>query len=553
MSNCKSKNAIFMDRVRFTYGGGTSISPSTWAHKRGDIDNNGSIAAKSDGDWLRDRFNVACASLRVSGGETLAVMGASGSGKSTLCYILAGLAPRYTGGKIRGVVRVAGHNVVAEAPAVGDVGVLFQDAVTQLFNATVEDEIAWGLEAMAVPPTRIGARVHEALEHFGLLGLERRPPWALSGGQQKRLALAALWAMRPWVLLLDEPLGGLDPKGREEILAVLRQVQQAGTSLLWTTLRPQMADLAEAVALLDGGQLTPPAPASDVLGQEDRLVQAGILYPQSRWPHFEGQSACRLRGRRGASPAVEVRGLSFGYPGGELVLHNINITIMPGEFLALVGPNGAGKTTLVRHFNGLLRPTSGAVRILGEEVGQRPVGDLARDVGFLFQRPEQQIFGTTVRDEVAYGLRKLHASHGWHGDDCERTNCIRARVARALERFGLTELADVPPAILSYGMQRSVTLAALTALDTPILVLDEPTVGLDGHGWAQFLDWLAERHAAGVTIVVVTHEMTLASCANRIVMMQEGAIIAEEMPKSLSHPNCPSEPIVESLDWPVSL
>ncbi len=566
MSNCKSEDAIFMDCVRFTYGGGMSTPPLNRAHERagildnsGSIANSGSMAAKSDGDWLRDRFNIACASLRVSRGGTLAVMGASGSGKSTLCYILAGLAPRYTGGTIRGVVCVAGHNVVAEAPAVGDVGILFQDAVTQLFNATVEDEIAWGLEAMAVPPTRIGARVHEALEQFGLLGLERRPPWALSGGQQKRLALAALWAMEPRVLLLDEPLGGLDPEGREEILAALHQVQQAGTSLLWTTLRPQMAELAEAVTLLDGGQLTPPAPASDVLRQEERLVQAGILYPQSRWPHFEGQSACRTqlarqsRGARGASPAVEVRGLSFGYPGGDLVLHNISITITQGEFLALVGPNGAGKTTLVRHFNGLLRPTSGTVRILGEEVGQRPVGDLARDVGFLFQRPEQQIFGTTVRDEVAYGLRKLHANNDWYGSDCERMNCIPARVARALERFGLTELADVPPAILSYGMQRSVTLAALTALDTPILVLDEPTVGLDGHGWAQFLNWLAERHAAGVTIVVVTHEMTLASCADRIVMMQEGRIIAEETPNSPLDSNHLSEPMEETLDWPVSL
>jgi energy-coupling factor transport system ATP-binding protein len=380
-----------------------------------------------------------------------------------------------------------------------------------------------------MPSTRIGARVHEALLYFGLSGLERRPPWMLSGGQQKRLALATLWAMQPSVLLLDEPLGGLDPRGREEILAALRQVQQAGTTLLWTTLRSKMANLAGEVSLLDHGQLTPPALTSDVLGDENRLVQAGILYPQSRWPHFE------RRVTRDAPAAVEVQEVSFGYPGGDDVLRRINLTIPQGEFLALVGPNGAGKTTLVRHFNGLLRPTSGTVRILGKEVGHRPVGDLAREVGFLFQRPEQQIFGTTVRDEVAYGPRKLRANVTQRISSCE------ARVAHALDRFGLTELADVPPAILSYGMQRSVTLAALTALDTPILVLDEPTVGLDGHGWAQFLNWLAERQAAGVTIIVVTHEMALASCADRIVRMREGCILAEEAPNSLSDPNRPSE------------
>jgi energy-coupling factor transport system ATP-binding protein len=162
------------------------------------------------------------------------------------------------------------------------------------------------------------------------------------------------------------------------------------------------------------------------------------------------------------------------------------------------------------------------VRVLGKEVGQRPVGDLAKEVGFLFQRPEQQIFGTTVRDEVAYGPKKLQMP------DWEE------RVARALDRFDLTELAEVPPAVLSYGMQRSVTLAALTALDTPIIVLDEPTVGLDGHGWAQFLPWLAERHAAGVTIIVVTHELALASCADRIVEMREGHIIHNRVVQAAS-------------------
>jgi len=487
-----------MDHVTFTYG--QLASASDVRVGRGAENDRGRAQRY-------ERKAVICANLSVSAGKALAVMGASGSGKSTLCHILAGLAPRYTGGKIQGEVRVVGHNVIADVPAIGDVGLLFQDAVTQLFNPTVEDEVAWGLEAMALPPSQIGTRVHEALAYFGLLGLERRTPWTLSGGQQKRLALATLWAMQPRVLLLDEPLGGLDPAGREEVLTALGQVRQAGTTLLWTTLRPRLADLAGEVALLEEGRLTPPVTASDILDQESRLIQAGIVYPQSQWPHFA------KRPTQDASAAVEIRDLSFGYPEGEVVLRHLNLTVSQGEFLALVGPNGAGKTTLVRHFNGLLRPTSGTVRILGKAVGQRPVGDLAKEVGFLFQRPEQQIFGTTVRGEVAYGPQKLQMP------DWEE------RVACALDRFDLTELVDVPPATLSYGMQRSVTLAALTALDTPIIVLDEPTVGLDGHGWAQFLTWLAERHAAGVTIIVVTHELALASCADRVVRMCEGRIV----------------------------
>ena len=155
-------------------------------------------------------------SLGLAPGETLAVMGPTGAGKSTLTYVLAGLAPRHTGGTLSGILSVAGHDLTQGPPAIGSVGLLFQDAATQLFSTSVEDEVAWGLEAIGLSPTEIGHRVETSLQRFGLARDCRRPPWALSGGQQKRLALAALSAMRPQVLILDEPLGGLDPEGRDE-------------------------------------------------------------------------------------------------------------------------------------------------------------------------------------------------------------------------------------------------------------------------------------------------------------------------------------------------
>ena len=451
-------------------------------------------------------------------GEALAVMGASGSGKSTLCHVLAGLAPRYTGGRVSGVARAAGYDVVARMPPTGAVGLLFQDAATQLFNPTVEDEVAWGLEALGTPPQRIGAQVEEALARFGLLDVRTRSPLALSGGQQKRLALAAVWAMRPRVLLLDEPLGGLDPQGRTEVLAALRTLSQGGVTLLLTTFRPLATVLAPATLVLADGAATSPMPTAEVLRDETRLVEAGILYPPHLWPALEAPST------PSTAPAIVVQDVHFAYADEHAALHDVSLEISQGQFVAIIGPNGAGKSTLLRHFNGLLRPTRGTVRVRDKDAAGRTTGDLARDVGFLFQRPEQQLFAAMVYEEVAFGVRALHL------DD------VAGRVERALARFELTAFAQTPPSILSYGMQRAVTLAALAAFDTPILALDEPAVGLDGRERARLLAWLAERRAAGVTLVIVTHEMKLAARADRVVALANGRVVADGAPDEvLSH------------------
>jgi len=450
--------------------------------------------------------------FRVETGEALAVMGASGSGKSALCHVLAGLAPRYTGGRVSGVARAAGYDVLAAMPPTGAVGLLFQDAATQLFNPTVEDEVAWGLEALGTPPHRIGPQVEDALARFGLLDVRTRSPWALSGGQQKRLALAAVWAMRPRVLLLDEPLGGLDPQGRAEVLAALRTLSQSGATLLLTTFRPQAAALAPNILVLANGAATSPAPTAEVLRDETRLVEAGILYPPHLWPALDAP------GTLPAASAIAVQDVHFAYTDGQAALHGISLDISQGQFVAIIGPNGAGKSTLLRHFNGLLRPARGTVRVFDKDAAKCTTGDLAREVGFLFQRPEQQLFAATVYEEVAFGVRALHL------DD------VAGRVERALARFELSAFAQTPPSILSYGMQRAVTLAALAALDTLILALDEPAVGLDGREWARLLTWLAERRAVGVTLIIVTHEMELAARADRVVALADGRVVADGAP-----------------------
>lgn len=229
-----------------------------------------------------------------------------------------------------------------------------------------------------------------------------------------------------------------------------------------------------------------------------------------------------------ADVALEVADLWFWYRESEPVLRGVDLRVPRGQFVALVGANGSGKTTLVKHLNGLLRPRRGQVRVAGEDTDQRSVGELARQVGYLFQHPEQQIFSANVRQELAFGPRNLGLAPAE----------VKARVEGALARFALDAVADQPPAIMSYGLRRRVTLASLAAMDPPVLVLDEPTVGLDAPGRRETFDWLTELQADGRTIFLVTHDMALAAeYADRVLVLYQGQIIADGPPGVLFQQN----------------
>ncbi len=455
-------------------------------------------------------------SLTLEEGGSLAVMGVNGSGKSTLGFLVAGLAPRFTGGTLTGNLHVAGENPQVNRPSTGSIGLLFQDPAPQLFNTTVAYEVAWGLEAMGLPASEISARVKEALEWFGMSAHYQHPPWALSGGEQKRCALASLWAMQPRLLILDEPLNGLDVIGRRSLLSAIQSLRQSGTTILMMTHQQQAAWIADSVIILEQGAASVMHPSKKVLAQKERLIGAGLAYPPELWPDLQRRTEQFCN-----QSAVEIRHVHFNYPDDRHALHNIDLTIPQGQFIAVVGPNGAGKSTLARHLNGILHPTQGEVHIMGKNTTYCSTGELARYVGFLFQRPEQQLFAPTVRDEIAYGPRNLRL------DDAENL------VTRALDRFNLTEMASLPPTILSYGIQRAVTLASLAAMNSPIMVLDEPTVGLDGKGWRQLISWLAELRTSGTTLIVITHEMALASQADRVLVLDKGAVIADGLPDTV--------------------
>ena len=494
-------------------------------------------------------------SLTLHAGECLALMGANGAGKTTLCRLVTALAPQMTGGTLQGDLRVLGQDVSQLTPALmaGKIGVTFQEVEHQLFNATVETEVAWGLEALGRSPAEMHERIAWALEVVGLDVDWTRSPAALSGGQQRRLALAVALAVRPQLLVLDEPLSGLDPAGAQEVLAALAALRRESTAaILMTESNPEaVLALADRLAVLHAGRITLEGAPRTVFQQVDTLDKMDVATPQlARLAEMLGrrqnthyafitvdEAAEALSSAPVVSPpvptpqpvvgdnpaAIRLEGLSFTYPDGPAALQSVDLGIPAGQYVALVGANGSGKTTLAKHLIGLLRPDHGQLWIAGRDTAKLSVGQLARQVGFLFQHPERQIFASSVHDEVAFGPRNLGL------DDAEVEN----RVAAALERFGLSRLDSTPPAVLSYALRRLVTLASVAAMHAEIVVLDEPTVGLDAPGRRATLEWCEELHAAGKTVFIVTHDMAAAVRAERIVVLEAGRVLADGQPAEI--------------------
>ncbi len=498
-------------------------------------------------------------SLRAGQGEFIALLGRTGAGKTTLCLSFNGLVPQATGGAIRGRVLVRGRDTRRFPPAsfACDVGMVFQDPESQLFQLTVEDEIAFGLENLGVPPDEIDRRIDWALSLVGMEGFRRRSPRQLSGGQMQRIVIAAALAPRPAMLVLDEPTAHLDPRGKAEVFQSLNRLRHTlhTTTIMATQDIEWISRGASRLAVLREGRI-----ASWDMGEwpsrgVDSLCEWGVGAPQiarlvsalrpaspnaHRLPLTVSEAArilapARWRsqdfhpspGRLTASPSrpiVTIERLSFAYSNGVRALTDISLRFHAGEYIALVGPNGAGKSTLARLIMGLLRPTAGRVWVREHDTRTTPVPGLARIVGYAFQNPDHQIFAPTVREEIAFGPRNM----GWPAQDVQKA------VDEMLGRFHLESLADVPPAVLGYGLRRKVAIAAIAAARPDVLILDEPTGGLDWATANELLDFLDELNSRGITVVLITHDMTIvAERAQRSVVLVDGRVIFDGSPREL--------------------
>jgi energy-coupling factor transport system ATP-binding protein len=495
--------------------------------------------------------------LEIEQGEFVAVMGPVGAGKSTLCYALNGAIPHAIDGEFEGRVVVCGQDTrdVPIGQLAMQVGLLFEDVEAQLFSANAADEVAFGPEAMGLPIPEIERRIDESLELVGLAGFRQRSPRTLSGGEQKRLALASVLAMRPQVLILDEPTSGLDPRGRENGIATINRLRlERGrdmTVVMATQDAEAVARFADRVIVLRKGRVALAGRPEEVFAQVERMDAWGIDVPQlARLAHLlqrhtsreytflrptqarqalaeefdaeripPSKSPGRVGSPRSPEPLIQICGLSFRYPTAEgPALQGVTLDVGCGEWLAVIGVNGSGKSTLIKHLNGLLKPGGGTVTVDGQDTQSRQVGELAGIVSYLPQNPDRLIFSATVRQEVAYGPLQLGL----------RGQALDQRVAETLDTLDLLPYADHPPAVLSYGLRRQVALASVLAMNAPVLALDEPTVGLDRGAVAHLMEVISRRHRQGTTVIVVTHDLRLvAQYAQRAIVLQQGRLVAQ--------------------------
>ncbi len=496
-------------------------------------------------------------SLSIPEGSFTLVIGPSGSGKSTLLRCLNGLVPHFTGGAIRGRIRVAGRDPVALGPrGMSDcVGFVFQDPEAQFVIGEVEEELAFAMENMGLPEIVMRRRIEEVLDQLNIAPLRRRRISTLSGGERQRVAIGAALTLQPQILVLDEPTSQLDPQAAEEVLTYLQKLNQdLGLTIVLAEHRlERVLQYADQVLYLPGnGQ--PPAYGTprEVMAHAELAPPLVALGRALGWEPLpltikEGRRFIRGVGKREIevaqagegshlrprSPVIEMEGVWFAYNGQE-ALRGVNLTIRAGEIVALMGRNGSGKTTLLKNLVGLLRPQEGRIKLFGEDIRHRQTQEIARRVGYVPQDPNALLFADSVREEVIFTRR----SHGLPlGEPLD-----------VLRRLNLESLADAYPRDLSTGERQRIALAAIIAAEPQVLLLDEPTRGMDYLQKRALASFLREQKRRGRTTVIATHDVELvAQVADRIVLLGDGEVVVDGPPREVMTDSLVFAPQVNKL------
>ena len=486
--------------------------------------------------------------LEVCRGERVCVLGANGSGKSTLVSVICGLlAPD------EGDVELAGHAVctggVPDLAAYRDarrqLGLVFQNPDDQIVTSVVADDVAFGPENLGVPRAQIAARVARELRRVAMEKYAHADPSRLSGGQRQRVCIAGALAMEPAVLVLDEPSSLLDVRGRAAIMRVMGRLAAAGATLVHVTHFMDEALAADRVIVMQHGRMALEGTPDEVFASKNaQVIEAlGLEMP------FEARLAAALRadaadgkvaaaaGPSGEKPAASVpaaeppailaRDLGFSYGPDAQALDGVSLEVPVRATTAIVGQTGSGKSTLLRLLCGLEAADAGSLTVCGINAAtKRGRRQIRRAVGYVMQHPERQLFAQTVAEDVAFGPR----NQGLSAAEVER------RVAHALDLVGLTDRRDASPFELSGGQQRLAAIAGVLAMEPELLVLDEPTAGLDPRGRARLRALMADLAAHGVTLLQVTHSMEDAAQADHVVVLDQSHVLAAGTPAEVFCP-----------------
>jgi energy-coupling factor transport system ATP-binding protein len=477
----------------------------------------------------RNELALKDVNLRVEAGQVLLIAGASGCGKTTLARCINGLIPRSYKGELTGRILIQGQDIrnLSLARISQLIGTVLQDPERQILGTKVLNEVAFGLENLQLSRKEIIQRVDAALERLKISHLRERETFHLSGGEKQKVALAGVLAMQPSLLMLDEPLASLDPASAQETLDIVRQLANEGMTILLIEHRVEdvLRITPEQTIYMTGGEIRYFGPTD---GLEEAVDYSEIKLPAEKIIQRAARSQPspppppRLTGRNPTSsrPLVRFENVSFGYETERTILQSVNLSIHPGEIIAVLGPNGAGKTTLVKHAIGLLKPTCGNVWIDEQDTHSLSVAQIASQLGYVFQSPSHMLFAPTVREELAFGPTNLH----------HKPEAIAQQVQEALNIVNMSGMENIAPLSLSFGQQKRVSIAAILAMRSRILVMDEPTAGQDYRNYMQFMDAIMQMPNFDA-ILFITHDVDMAVIySTRVLLVNHGQIVADGSP-----------------------
>lgn len=521
----------------------------------------------SQGD---DEFGVQAVSgisLSIDKGSFVVVLGRNGSGKSTLARLFNGLLLPRKGTVVIDGIDTSNSEMIWEVRKT--LGLVHQNPDNQIVATTVEEDVAFGPENLGVPPEEIRIKVDESLKMVDMEGFGEYSPHMLSGGQKQRIAIAGILAMEPKCIVLDEATSMLDPNGRKEVLDVLHCLNRdKGITIVLITHHMDEAVKADQILVMDAGSINLRGTPKQIFSKVEEVRRAGLDVPQitslayrmkqdgieiSQLPITIDEMIELIKGlfdinKTITSPSIEktpldilksdketnlseditrepiikVQNLSHTYmPGSTFerkALRDISLTINEGDILGIIGHTGSGKSTFVQHLNGILKPTSGTIEVDGLTAGGKELKALRRKVGLIFQYPEHQLFEETVYKDITFGLNKLNLSQ----------EEIKERVFHAINLLGISpELLEKSPFELSGGQKRRVAIAGVLVMEPKVLILDEPTAGLDPQGSSEVFKILSSLNKKeGTTIIIISHNMEeIAAFCNRVAVMSEGSIV----------------------------
>jgi energy-coupling factor transporter ATP-binding protein EcfA2 len=495
--------------------------------------------------------------LKIKKGETVLITGPAGAGKTTLAYCLNGIIPHFFPGYLQG--RVLIKNIDTRTVEIGDisrmVGMVLQDYSAQLVQPTVIDDVAFALENFGFDPDEIQKRVEEAITITGLTGLENRNPHTLSGGEQQLCAIAGVLALKPEIIVLDEPVSSLDPIGAEKVSNLLRKLKEKEniTMIIIEQRLDEFISWADKLIVLNEGKIIAEGKPLDILNDYEKLelmVRYRVNVPQLFLLYYKLKKTYNLPPLKSLSvkdfpidflldrplkvtikehdfynvnpkldPIIMIRNLTYVYPNGVKALNNINVEFYQGEFVAIIGQNGSGKTTLLKHILGLLKPTSGKVIVCGLDTSVHDVTEISKYVGMVFQHPDRQLFKTQVKDEIAMSLRRFKLTR----EEMER------RIDDILKLVELQNYKNHGTFNLGLGERKRLALAATLATQPKILLVDEPTTGQDLKLKIEIMELLKRlNEQTNITIIFVSHDMEIvAKYAKRSIIMSNGKILID--------------------------